>query len=161
MELGATVCFRQKPACLTCPVREFCAAAKHGEPEAYPRLAPKKMERREVVRVWCVRGGKILLHRAADESRRLAGQHELPTAAQAGLMEAAAARGKLIAKKKRGITRFQITETIHAVPPPRGKHRAGLLWVPLAKLETITLSGPHRRWVKEILGVTAGKGVAS
>lgn len=42
MELGATVCFRHNPLCLTCPVRPFCAAANRGEPEAFPRLAPSK-----------------------------------------------------------------------------------------------------------------------
>lgn len=161
MELGATVCFRQKPACLMCPVHRFCAAGQGGEPEAYPRLAPKKLERREVIRVWCVRDGKILLHRAAAGSRRLAGQHELPTAAQVGLTDAAAAQGELLARRKRVMLRFAITETIFHVIPPRGKFGEGLVWVPLTKLGTLTLSGPHRRWVKEILGVTTGKGVAS
>lgn len=42
MELGATICSRQNPLCLTCPVRAFCAASARGEPEAFPRLAPKK-----------------------------------------------------------------------------------------------------------------------
>src|SRR5690606_26989476 len=46
MELGATVCFRQKPLCLTCPVRTFCAAGQRGDPENYPRLAPKQIEQR-------------------------------------------------------------------------------------------------------------------
>ena len=52
MELGATVCFRQNPLCLTCPVRPFCAGARRGEPESYPRLAAKKIEHRQVTRVW-------------------------------------------------------------------------------------------------------------
>ena len=152
MELGATVCRRQKPRCEACPVRRFCAAARGGSPEPYPRLAPRKTERREVVRVWCVRDGTLLLHRAAAGARRLAGQHELPTAAQAGLTDAGAARGPLLARRQRSITRFAITEEIHSVPPPRGTLAAGLVWVPVAKLETITLSGPHRRWVGELLG---------
>lgn len=50
MELGATVCVRQKPACLLCPVRAFCAAARTGDPTAYPRLAPRVLEARQVVR---------------------------------------------------------------------------------------------------------------
>jgi A/G-specific adenine glycosylase len=151
MELGATVCFRQNPLCLTCPVREFCAAARDGNPEAYPRLAPKEMERRAVTRVWCERDGALLLHRAAADARRFASMHELPTAAHAGFAEAHAARGELLAKKRRGITRFQITESIHLTPAPRRKLATGLVWIPLAKLEGITLSGPHRRWVNEIL----------
>jgi A/G-specific adenine glycosylase len=151
MELGATVCLRQNPLCGSCPVRRFCAAARFGSPEQYPRLTPKKTEHREVVRVWCVRGGGLLLHRAPDGARRLAGQHELPTAAQAGLTDAAAGRGQRLARRKRSITRFAITETIYAMPPPKGKPGGGLVWVPWAKLDRITMSGPHRKWVGELL----------
>ena len=39
MELGATVCLRHRPSCPACPVRGFCAAAKAGDPGAYPRLS--------------------------------------------------------------------------------------------------------------------------
>jgi A/G-specific adenine glycosylase len=151
MELGATVCFRQNPLCLTCPVRAFCAGARRGDPAAYPRLTPKKMEQRVVTRVWCERAGALLLHRTAAESKRLAHQHELPTAEHLGLSEATAAKGALLAKKRRAITRFQITESIHAAAAPRGTLRDGLVWVPLTELEAITLSGPHRRWIVEIL----------
>ena len=151
MELGATVCFRQKPLCLTCPVRDFCAAARTGEPEAFPRLAPKQMEQRAVTRVWCERGGALLLHRAAANAKRFASMHELPTAEYAGLDQRTAGRGELLATKRRGITRFQITESIHAAPAPRRKLGPELVWVPFAELDAVTLSGPHRRWVTEIL----------
>jgi A/G-specific adenine glycosylase len=151
MELGATVCFRQKPLCLTCPVNEFCAGARRGEPEAFPQLAPKQMEQRAVTRVWCERDGALLLHRAAAGARRFANIHELPTPEQAGLDSATTARGELLAKKRRGITRFQITESIFASTLPRGKLPAELVWVPLAEIDSLTLSGPHRRWVGEIL----------
>jgi A/G-specific adenine glycosylase len=151
MELGATVCFRQKPLCLTCPVRPFCAGVRTGEPENFPRLAAKKMEQREVVRVWCERRGALLLHRAESGARRFANIHELPTPEQAGLDPKLAASGPLLAIKRRGITRFQITESIHAVAAPRGKIPDGAAWIPFAELESITLSGPHRRWVAEII----------
>ena len=153
MELGATVCFRQNPLCLTCPVRGFCAAARRGEPEAFPRLAPKQMEQRSVTRVWCERDGALLLHRAAASAKRFANMHELPTPEYAGLKLDSATRGELLAKKRRGITRFQITESIHAAPAPSARTNLGpeLIWVPFAQLDAITLSGPHRRWVTEIL----------
>ncbi|MBS0663209.1 MAG: A/G-specific adenine glycosylase [Verrucomicrobia bacterium] len=151
MELGATVCFRRQPLCLTWPVRPFCAAGRQGDPESYPRLAPKKMERVEVTRVWCVHRGALLLHLTDAGARRFASIHELPTAPQAGLTDADAARGKLLARKRRGITRFQITESIHAVPPPRGTLPPGLKWVRLDQLESVSLSGPHRRWITALL----------
>jgi A/G-specific adenine glycosylase len=151
MELGATVCLRQKPLCLACPVQQFCAARQRGEPESYPRLAPKQMEQRTVLRVWCERRGSLLLHHAPANARRFANLHELPTPEAAGLDNATAQRGPILAKKRRGITRFQITELIHDVAAPATPLPANAVWVPLAKLDGVTLSGPHRRWVTEIL----------
>ena len=42
MDLGATVCTRANPACDSCPVREDCAAALHGEQAQYPTPRPRK-----------------------------------------------------------------------------------------------------------------------
>ncbi len=151
MELGATVCFRQKPLCLTCPVRAFCAAGQRGNPENYPRLAPKQIEQRAVTRIWCEHNDALLLHRAATTARRLADLHELPTAEHLQLSPSAFDARDLLATKRRGITRFQITESIYIAPPPRAKLDSELVWIPLAQLDSITLSGPHRRWINEIL----------
>jgi A/G-specific adenine glycosylase len=151
MELGATVCLRRRPACGACPVRGFCAAAGAGDPEAYPRLEPRRAEHRSVVRVWCERAGSVLLHRNPSGARRLAGLHELPTALQAGLDPARVSEGPLVARGRRAITRYQITESIHAAARPRGRPGPGLVWVRLADLGSIALSGPHRRWTAQIL----------
>lgn len=158
MELGATVCTRHNPLCTICPVREFCAAARAGEPEAYPKLAAKQIEAVTVVRAWCRRAadGALLLHRTDTSARRLAGQHELPSAEHLGLAPAAlAAAGPLLATKKRGITRYAFTEPIHALPekilPRGGALPDGLVWVPAEELENVLMSGPHRRWVRELM----------
>jgi A/G-specific adenine glycosylase len=151
MELGATICLRPKPLCPVCPIFKFCAAARAGNPGRYPRLVPKQIEQRAVTRVWCLREGQLLLHRTADGARRLARLYELPTPQHIGLTETAAARGALLLRKTRGIMRFQITESIHATSAPRGKLAAGLSWVAVADLDSIALSGPHRRWVTVLL----------
>jgi A/G-specific adenine glycosylase len=156
MELGATLCLKHAPACLVCPVRSFCRAAASGDPAAYPRLASKPVERRTVLRVWCERRGALLLHRAPAAAKRLAELHELPTPEQAGIDAATVASSPLLAQRTRGITRFRITESIHAVSPPVGARDAeplapGLVWVRRTDLARLTLSGPHRRWVTEIL----------
>lgn len=48
MDLGATVCTPRRPACADCPVRPLCAAARQGQPEAFPvkrrRLVRKQRE---------------------------------------------------------------------------------------------------------------------
>jgi len=158
MELGATVCHRHQPLCTVCPVRPFCAAARAGDPEAYPRLAAKKIEALTVLRAWCRRSvdGALLLHRTDPTARRLAGQHELPSAPQLGLTPATLAAHPLLAVKKRGITRFAFTEPIHALPAEAlpATPAVGLVWIAPAELETILLSGPHRRWVRELLATT-------
>ncbi len=156
MELGATVCTRHNPLCTVCPVRAFCAACRAGDPEAYPRLAAKTIEARTVVRAWCRReeDGALLLHKTDSSARRLAGQHELPGAAHLGLApESFATAASLLATKKRGITRFAFTEPIHAFPPARLPRTlpTGLVWVKTDALDSVLMSGPHRRWVRELL----------
>lgn len=154
MELGATVCFRQKPLCLTCPVSAFCAARRAGDPENLPRLKPKVIEQKTVTRVWCVDAGRLLLRRGPAAAKRLAGLHELPEAVDLDLKPAG---DSLLATKRRAITRFQIVEAIHAVAPTpalrsRIAARDSLEWVALTELDHVTLSGPHRRWIQELLG---------
>jgi A/G-specific adenine glycosylase len=151
MELGATVCLRQNPLCPACPVSGFCAGFRSGAPEKFPRLAAKKTTKVAVTRLWCEHAGRLLLHRTAGTARRLAHLHELPSAAQAGVVEATVRQGKLLSRKKRSITRYRVTESIHRAGVPAGRLRPGLVWVPLTELDTLTLSGPHRRWIEELL----------
>ena len=152
MELGATVCLRRNPRCGACPVAGFCAGRKNGNPEALPRLQPKVVEQRAVARAWCERDGGLLLRRGQAGARRLAGVHELPELADFGVPPG---RGPLVATKKRTITRFQITESIHRVRPTaallkRIAQNHSLEWVPLADLDRVALSGPHKRWIREL-----------
>jgi A/G-specific adenine glycosylase len=156
MELGALVCRRHDPGCATCPVRRFCAAARLKNPEDYPRLARKKIHQHAVTRAWSENEGRLLLHRAASGAQRLADQHELPAPADLGLDDATVRAGPLLARRRRGITNHQITESIHAVRlTAEQRHRltanAALRWVPWTDLDLITLSGPHRRWIAEIV----------
>jgi A/G-specific adenine glycosylase len=155
MELGATVCLRRNPLCTVCPVRSFCTGVRSGDPEAFPRLAPQVIEQRAVTRLWCEREGKLLLHRAAAGAKRLANLHELPAAGDLGVSEADAAQLPVLATRKRGITRFAITETIRQMDTrslePSANGHGTLAWVPIDDLPTLTLSGPHRRWVTELL----------
>lgn len=153
MELGATVCVRQNPQCLICPVAKFCAGQQSGEPEKFPRFRPKEIEQRAVTRVWCEHDGQLLLHRADAKAKRLAGLYELPQAADLGIDTPG--QQDLLAVKRRAITRFQITESIYRVPVTTALRRKiaaheSLEWIKLTDLAHLTLSGPHRRWVEEL-----------
>ena len=153
MELGATVCLRQNPQCLICPVAKFCTAREAGAPENFPRLKPKQIEQREVSRVWCVHQKKLLLHRGHAQAKRLAGLYELPEASALGIIPT---EKSLLLRKCRAITRYRITESIYRVKTAPSQLKrlgsgASLEWVPLDQLETLTLSGPHKRWIREII----------
>lgn len=153
MELGATVCGRQQPRCHVCPVADFCTARRGGDPEKLPRLKPKQIEAKSVMRAFCLDRDRLLLRRTGAGAKRLAGLHELPEATDLGLKPAAKS---LLATKRRAITRYQITESIYAVQATSALKRRitenpELEWMPLAELDRVALSGPHRRWIAELL----------
>jgi A/G-specific adenine glycosylase len=152
MELGATVCFRQNPRCDTCPVAKFCSAHRSGDAEKLPRLKPKLTEKLFVIRTVVIQHGALLLRRGHAKARRLAGLYELPEASDLGVVPT---EKSLLLRKRRAITRFQITESLHRVKPTPAQLKRiaanpALEWVPMNKMDQITLSGPHRRWIGEL-----------
>jgi A/G-specific adenine glycosylase len=74
MELGATVCTPRAPACLTCPVVEFCAA--RGEMTVDAKFS--RQNKREIHYVLDRRNGSVLLRQRPHNSRLMAGMWELP-----------------------------------------------------------------------------------
>jgi A/G-specific adenine glycosylase len=88
----------------------------------------------------------------------MAGQHELPTPEQTGVNPDQLKKIKPLIRK-RSITRYQISESIYVLPEGtvsgnKGNLDEDCVWVSLDKVEEITLSGPHRRWVTELLQKT-------
>ncbi|MBX6425145.1 MAG: A/G-specific adenine glycosylase [Variibacter sp.] len=80
MDLGSTLCTPRKPACATCPWRAACAAHRRGDPEAFPRKAPKAGGRTRRGAAFCVlRGGAEVLVRTRPARGLLAGMSEVPT----------------------------------------------------------------------------------
>ena len=66
MDLGATVCRPRNPACLVCPVAEFCAARAAGEAGSYPRKAARAaVPTRHGQAFVIVRDGEVWLERRA------------------------------------------------------------------------------------------------
>ena len=149
MELGATVCLKRKPLCTLCPVAKFCAGRNRPEVEAIPKIERKATERVEIDRAWVIRDGAILLHRIPATAGQLAGQYELPKLA--ALVDVTPS-GQPLLTKTRAITHRRIKESIYPVEAsvriPAAHH-----WVSIDDIDTLTLSGPHRRWVGELLTV--------
>jgi A/G-specific adenine glycosylase len=149
MELGATVCRKVRPACLLCPVREHCRALAAGTAESLPVIPRKATTRREVHRLWLLQENRILLLVHPDNATRLAGLAELPL-----LPEDPGTKPLL--SRSRGISSERIREHIHALPPghPLAKKCLSLTqtqWVPLATLDNLSLSAPHKRWIAQLL----------
>jgi A/G-specific adenine glycosylase len=149
MELGATVCMKQKPLCTVCPVVHFCQGAANGSTENIPSIQRAGTVKVEIDRLWIVQKNKLLLHRIPEDAKQLAGQYELPAVTQ---FSEPTKLGEVLMIKSRGITNKRIKETIYRSSAPTLKIKSSELhWIDLNQLDHITLSGPHRRWVKELL----------
>lgn len=151
MELGATLCLKARPLCLLCPLKTWCAGTSSGEPERFPVVVRRTSEKITQARIFLISNGQLLLERAPAGAKRLANLAELPRAE----LFPEETRGRLLATRQRGISHQRITEQIyegvatdHTRTPTQS---CGLFWQPLATLDAITLSGPHRRWINELI----------
>ena len=149
MELGATVCVKHKPLCTVCPVVQFCKSATKGSVESIPNIQRATTVKVEIGRLWIVRDEKLLLHRIPDNATQLAGQYELPALTQFGHPPKL---GEILLTKSRGITNKRIKETIYSPLKPTVEIDAQeFQWIAIDHLDRITISGPHRRWINELL----------
>lgn len=154
MELGATVCVRQKPMCMICPVVHLCEGAKSGEPELFPKFKKRKIEKVTKNRIWVIDRNKVLLHKIPSGAKRLANMYELP---EAELTGQSFSEDQLWKVKKRGISNQRFEESIYIIPTitadmrERTKVDEALHWVGIGELKELTLSGPHRKWINELL----------
>ena len=152
MELGATVCHRRSPLCLTCPVLQFCQAGQRGDAETYPNIDKKKIEHLSIDRLWIVRNEALLLRKIPNDSKRLAGLYELPRPEDLP-KHLKPLKTTHIATKRRAIANQSIEERILGVELKDNRElsaAANLKFISFEKLNEVTLSGPHRKWVKEL-----------
>lgn len=150
MELGATVCHKHSPNCLLCPVRHYCLGYTQGIAETLPRLAKTIFEEITVERAWAQSENGILLHKIPATARRMKGLHELPALDSLGI---AVPTTKPILIKKRGITKYRYTEPIYEIPVEKLPTQlpADHLWAQPGEVSELPFSGPHRRWINELL----------
>jgi A/G-specific adenine glycosylase len=82
MDLGATICTPQRPACALCPWQGCCQAHQRGDPEAFPRK-PRKREGllRRGAAFFVRRADGAVLVRTRAPDGLLGGMTELPTTA--------------------------------------------------------------------------------
>lgn len=152
MELGATVCFKNKPLCTICPLVKHCKAAQLGNPEVYPKLFRRQQEQVSIQRVWMVHDNKILLFKNPPNAKRLANIWEIP---KLELINNTFVDKNKIFQKKRGISNQMILEEFFAIKYSKSIKKIidinnTLSWINLKEVHTLTLSGPHKKWLKEI-----------
>ncbi len=153
MELGATVCLKARPQCSQCPVVSFCRAHSAGKQETLPRFQSRKISTTSIDRIWMVNDKSLLLRRIPSNGPRLANIFELPPAENLSLN---GCEKTLIKQAKRSIGNQRITERIYSINsgknlPRKIAQNSDFRWISFDALDAITLSGPHRRWIGEIL----------
>jgi A/G-specific adenine glycosylase len=190
MDLGATICIPHGGRCADCPLKAFCQAHMQNLPIAsIPAFPPLVYENIITYRLLVFRHGKILLQ--ASKRRRLNALYEFPQLCLRGIPSANVPligdRGDIAADEDFPMN-FQIPgENFTANPHFIGRRTIGhrryeerfialkehfsrfidlsqgpLRWATIEDLDTLTLSGPHRRWLAHLLdypsdGTTNGK----
>ena len=149
MELGATVCLKNRPLCTICPVSKFCVAKERGTQEDRPKIESKAIVKIEIDRAWVRKGDRLLLHHISESSNQLAGQYELP---ELKMISEHISDKRLLLSQSRSITHRRIKEHIYKCTT-KERNDDLLEWVSIGRLEGITLSGPHRRWVRDLLEI--------
>ncbi|MEA2839833.1 MAG: A/G-specific adenine glycosylase [Methylobacteriaceae bacterium] len=78
MDLGATICTHQRPACALCPLREFCRAFARGQQERLPVKAGKPERPLRAGNIFVFRTGDKVLVRTRAPRGLLGGMTEFP-----------------------------------------------------------------------------------
>ena len=161
MELGATVCTPQSPACAPCPVSAHCRARATGTPEAFPRARPRKPSRTVRVEVALIeRDGAVLLERHGSGGPRR-GKWDLPAAETPGETLAGEALQAAL-RARHGIhvipgalgrpalhtildRRLRLAVVRCAWTQRDGEPGPGLRWMPAGALDATPVSGATRK----------------
>lgn len=154
MELGATVCVPRKPLCLVCPVKTFCKSHTLPHLSEIPRFRKAVFVEKQAKRLFLHHPQKgVLLSSPVANSKRLQSFLEIPHLP--AHLDSHPKLRKLFTGK-RGISQERWTEEILTLPiTPElvqwSETETGLQWISLPQLEMILLSGPHRKWLNELL----------
>ncbi|HYL93589.1 MAG TPA: A/G-specific adenine glycosylase [Alphaproteobacteria bacterium] len=136
MELGATVCHPQEPACDICPVASLCV--KRGAGARPDRVSRRKAELRYTL---ARRNDRVLLRKRAPDSRLMPGMWELPERP-----------GRTTREKPILQLRHSITTTDYSVmvfPEDRVASSKGR-WVAWRSAEKLALTGLARKILRKI-----------
>ncbi len=165
MDLGASLCSPKRPACALCPWSEACVAHARGDPEIFPRKAPKREGRlrRGAAFVVLRADGRVLL-RTRPEKGLLGGMSEVPGSEWSHDFDMARAldaaprlRAKLTWRRLPGVVRhvfthFPLELAVFIAQVPRATRAPkGARWVKRADLAGEALPNLMRKVVAHAL----------
>jgi len=166
MDLGSSICTPKKPACALCPLNDDCAARLRGDPETFPRKAPRKSGTLRRGAAFIVTRGDELLVRSRPEKGLLGGMTEVPGSDwlagqedEAALRQAPLLKGVARWHRKAGVvthvfTHFPLELVIYtAKVAARTRPPAGMRWVPMATLDDEALPNVMRKAIAHGLGL--------
>lgn len=144
MELGALICKPKNPNCDSCPIGAHCKTnALKIDPQTIPCFKKIIYIKRYIRRACYVKDQKLLLK--LTSTKRLNKIYELPTFEDLKINNDSAM--ELISTIRRSITNERITEEIYKVQN-LNQIPSNIALIPLKELHSITLSGPHRKWIQ-------------
>ena len=141
MELGALVCTPRTPRCDTCPITKHCAAFANGTAASLPRKKPRRKQAELAEHcAWTVSRGRILLEQ--QTGARWRGLWKLPALP-------AAPDTTPLHTLQYPFTHHRVTLTVFTqpAPSPLAENHA---WHPLASLDDLPLTAPHRRAIENL-----------
>lgn len=154
MELGAVCCTKQNPTCKLCPLITLCEAFKANTVAECPKFIQLQRSFAKRERIWLANEDSLVLEPSTVGGRiKLL---ELPFLTQ----ERKDLFGKLefLFKGKRSIGMVTYTEEVFQPNRVLAIHELlqfesfqGCIAIPLKRLSTCALSGPHKRWILQIL----------
>ena len=165
MDLGASICTPNKPACALCPLNQGCLAFARGDQESFPRKAPKKTGALRRGAAFVVTRGDQLLVRTRPEKGLFGGMTEVPTSSwiagqevkaalkQAPVIEAVARWHRKAGVVSHVFTHFPLELVVYtASVPARTAAPEGMRWVPIATLQDEALPNLMRKAIAHALG---------
>ena len=140
MELGQTYCKSGVPACLCCPIRQFCQAES---PEVLPLKTPKapitRLERHDILCLQQGEGLNVLMAKQGENSHHQ-GMYRFPERTKDET-----APFPVVYKQHYSITRFKVARTLHLVSADDIQPRPDEEFFPVASLESLPLPSPDRK----------------
>jgi len=146
IEVGATVCSRTSPRCMSCPLYSGCRAAKRGTQAERPvKSRRQRLEKRTLHVLLCLSDRGLLLRRRAADEAIMPGFWEAPQAERLEDLDGLGLEiGAEVGRFRHGIT-FRSFEGIAYEARPAGPLPDGYRWAAEGELDALPVSTVTRK----------------